>query len=67
MAKNMWKLTIEQKKPFEYEGNTHYTTEEISFKSDDLSELTMIVERVSHCGSDRETSYKIEKVGVDNE
>lgn len=59
----MWKLTIEQKVPYVYEGNTHYTTKEVTFKSDDLSELTMLVERISHCGCDCETSYKIEKVG----
>ncbi len=59
----MWKLTIEQKKPYEYEGNTHYTTDDITFKSNDLSELTMLLERVSNCESDCETSYKIEKVG----
>lgn len=59
----MWKLTIEQKKPYEYEGNTHFTTDNITFKSDDLMELTMIIEKISTCKSDNETSYKIEKAG----
>ena len=59
----MWKLTIEQKKPFEHEGNTHYTTEKITFKSNNLMELTMIIEKISTCKSDNETSYKIEKAG----
>lgn len=59
----MWKLTIEQKVPYVYEGNTHYSTKEVTFKSANLSELTMLVGRVSHCESDCETSYKIEKVG----
>lgn len=59
----MWKLTIEQKVPYVYEGNTHYTTKEVAFTSDDLNELTMLLERISHCGCDCETSYKIEKVG----
>ncbi len=60
---NMWKLTIEQKKPYVYEGKTHHSTEEVAFWSEDLSELTMLVERCTHCAGDCETSYKIEKVG----
>ena len=59
----MWKLIVEQRRPYEYEGKTHYTTKEVVFKSDDLTELTMLVERLSHCGSDGEVSYKIEKAG----
>jgi len=59
----MWKLTIEQKKPYVYEGNTHYTTVEISFKSNDFSELVKLIEICTHCAGDCETSYKLEKVG----
>ena len=59
----MWKLTIEQKVPYVYEGNTHYSTKEVTFKSADLSELTMLIERCTHCAGDCETSYKLEKVG----
>ena len=59
----MWKLIIEQKVHHEYEGKEFYSTEKVAFTSDDLSELTMLLERVSHCGCDCETSYKIEKVG----
>lgn len=59
----MWKLTIEQKKPFVYEGQTRYSTEAIEVKSDELSELTMLIERITNCAGDCETSYKVEKVG----
>lgn len=62
-ANKLWKLSIEQKKPYVYEGNTHYTTEKVVFKSTDLTELTMLVEKVSNCTGDCETSYKIEKAG----
>lgn len=59
----MWKLTIEQKIPNEYEGKEFYSTEKITFKSNDLSELTMLIEKCTHCESAGETSYKLEKVG----
>lgn len=59
----MWKLTIEQKRPYQYEGATRYSTEAIEVKSDDLAELTMLIERITHCAGDCETSYKLEKVG----
>ena len=59
----MWKLTIEQKIPNEYEGKEFYSTEKVTFKSTDLMELTILVEKISNCTGDCETSYKIEKVG----
>lgn len=59
----MWKLIIEQRRPYEYEGKTHYTTNSIEVKSNDLSELTMLIERITRCAGDNETSYKIEKAG----
>lgn len=57
----MWKLTINQERPSDYTEGT--VTEKITFMSEDLSELTMLIERCTHCAGDCETSYKIEKVG----
>ena len=57
----MWKLTIEQERKSEYTNGM--LTEKITVKSNDLSELTMLIERLTHCESDCETTYKIEKVG----
>ena len=57
----MWKLTIEQERKSEFTTGT--VTERITVKSNDLSELTMLIERLTHCESDCETTYKIEKVG----
>ena len=57
----MWKLTIEQERKSEYTNGI--LTEKITVKSSDLSELTMLIERLTHCESDCETTYKIEKVG----
>lgn len=57
----MWKLTIEQKRYSEFINDT--VPEKLILFSDDMTELTMLIERVNHCGSDCETSYKLEKVG----
>lgn len=57
----MWKLTIEQERKSEYTNGMF--TEKITVKSNDLSELTMLIERLTHCESDCETTYKIEKAG----
>ncbi len=55
----MWKLTIEQKRKSE---NTEYLfTEATEFTSEDLSELTVLVERLSHVDNAKETTYKIER------
>ena len=56
----MWKLTIEQKRKSE---NTEYLfTEATEFISEDLNELTVLVERLSHVDNAKETTYKIERV-----
>ena len=57
----MWKLTIKQERKSEFSNGTF--TERIVFKSKDLSELTILIERFAFCVTDCETSYKIEKVG----
>ena len=57
----MWKLTIEQERKSEFTNGMF--TEKITVKSSDLSELTMLIERFTHCESDCETTYKIEKAG----
>lgn len=57
----MWKLTIEQKRQSEFIEGT--IPERLAVSSDDLSELTLLIERVARCGVDCETSYKLEKVG----
>lgn len=59
----MWKLTIEQKRKSEYADAM--ITHSLVLVSDDLAELTMLIERITHCGNDCETSYKLEKVGVE--
>ena len=59
----MWKLTIEQKVHHEYEGKEFYSTDKVTFTSDDIGELTNLLERISNCGCDCETSYMIEKAG----
>lgn len=61
----MWKLTIKQDRKSD---SSDYTfKEEVTFFSDDLSELTMLIERMAHCKEACETTYKIEKVGENNE
>jgi hypothetical protein len=57
----MWKLTIEQQKK-SVTSDYAYTVK-VEFVSDELSELTMLVERLAHCEEVYETTYKIEKVG----
>lgn len=57
----MWKLTIEQQR--KSDAVDYPYTVKVEFISDELSELTMLVERLSHCEEVFETAYKIEKVG----
>jgi len=57
----MWKLTITQERESKYTEGT--LPEKLIVFSEDLSELTMLVERINHCGIDCETSYKLENVG----
>lgn len=56
----MWKLTIEQKRYSEVIERD--VTEKIVLFSEDLQELTMMIERVTHCAVNCETSFKLEKV-----
>lgn len=62
-----WKLTIKQIRPIKYGETLTTTTERITFVSEDLAELTILIERFAHCETACETSYKIEKAGEDNE
>lgn len=57
----MWKLTIEQKRKSEYVEGT--IPERLIVFSEELCELTMLVERITHCAVDCETTYKLERVG----
>ena len=61
----MWKLTVEQKRKSEFVEGT--IPERLVVFSEELSELTMLVERITHCMVDCETSFKLEKVGAKNE
>lgn len=61
----MWKLTITQKRKSEH--SEYMVTESVEFTSGDINELTMLVVRLSLYETAIETTYKIEKVGVDNE
>ena len=56
----MWKLTITQRKKSEYSGfdYDHHT----EFKSSNILELSMLVDRMAECETECETSYKIERV-----
>ena len=56
----MWKLTITQKKKSEV--SDYMVTESVSFTSDDVNELTMLVVRMTAHENAIETSYKIEPV-----
>jgi hypothetical protein len=58
---NMWKLTIEQKRQSEFVEGT--IPERLVVFSEELSELTMLIERITHCAVNCETSYKLEKEG----
>lgn len=57
----MWKLTIKQER--ESDTSDYTFTETIQFNSDDLSELTLLIERLARCEEVHETTYKLEKVG----
>lgn len=57
----MWKLTIKQSHPDSYLKN------EVSFYSEDIIDLTVLIEKFSRFGVDKETAYTIERVGVVNE
>ena len=61
----MWKLTITQKRKSEYVESM--LTEKVEFISGDINELTMLVIRLTAVETAVETSYRIEKVGVDCE
>lgn len=61
----MWKLTIEQKRYSEVIERD--LVEKIVLFSEDLQELTMMIERITHCAVNCETSFKLERVGVENE
>lgn len=56
----MWKLTVEQKR--KSENSEYLFTEAIEFTSEDLSEITVLIERLAHMGEVKETYYKIERV-----
>lgn len=57
----MWKLTIKQ------DTKDSYIKDAVNFYSEDIVDLTVLIEKLSRFGVDRETSYKIERVGVVNE
>jgi len=57
----MWKLTIEQKRYSEVIERE--VTDKLILFSEELSELTMMIERITHCAVNCETSYKLEKEG----
>jgi hypothetical protein len=56
----MWKLTIIQKRKSEF--SDFMNEEKIVFESSELSELTMLIERMAHLENVVTTTYKIEKV-----
>lgn len=56
----MWKLSIKQNKECNHIEGTYDV--EVELTSEDLSEITMLIERLSHMGCVGETSYKIERV-----
>ena len=60
MENDMWKLTITQKKKSEV--SDYMVTESVSFTSNDVNELTMLVVRMTAHENAIETSYKIEPV-----
>ena len=57
----MWKLTIKQERKSEH--SDYPLTDKVEFVSESLDELTMLVERVSHCTAVHKTTFKIESVG----
>ena len=61
----MWKLTITQKKKSEV--SDYMVTESVSFTSNDVNELTMLVVRMTAHENAIETSYKIEPVKAGEE
>lgn len=58
----MWKLTVIQKR--KSESSDYMFEEAIEFISEELSELTNIIERLANASGARETTYKIEKMKV---
>lgn len=58
----MWKLTVVQKR--KSESSDYMFEEAIEFISEELSELTNIIERLANACGVRETTYKIEKMKV---
>lgn len=61
----MWKLTITQKRMSKHIDGM--ITENVEFESGSIDELTMLVIRLTATQTTAETTYKIEKAGVDNE
>lgn len=56
----MWKLSIIQKKKFTTGEGTYDV--EVEFASDNLDSLFAAVDIIGACGTERETSFLIEKV-----
>ena len=61
----MWKLTITQK--IKSTVTDMMLDNNVEFVGKDISELTMIIDRLSKHTGAIETNYKIEKVGGKNE
>ena len=61
----MWKLTITQKRMSKHIDGM--IAENVEFESSSIDELTMLVIRLTATQTTAEASYKIEKVGADNE
>lgn len=61
----MWKLTITQKKKSEF--SEHMLTESVSFTSENIDELTVLIVRLTAHENAIETSYKLEKVAKEGE
>ena len=57
----MWKLTITQR------TKESYVKDEIEIIADDITELTTMICNFSLFKHERNTSYKIEKVGEEND
>ena len=55
----MWKLAITQKRKSEY--SDHLMTEAVEFVSDDINELTILIDRLTALETAVETAYMIVK------
>lgn len=58
----MWKLTITQNTK-----EKNYVTDNVEFMSDDITDLTSMIYKLSRFASNKESSYKIEKEGEADE